>query len=93
MASIFKNNETQKVFDEWIQPFNGINPHPLDDERFYAFVRKYYLNNEAVSREVFSKEARKYTHTTRTINRGICQKYYDRMISIIGFIKAMKIQL
>jgi hypothetical protein len=91
--TIFKNDATQKAFEAWISPFNGIQIHPLDDERFYSFVKQYCLNGENVSRDVFSKEAKRYTRTTKTYKKGICQKYYDKLFAINAFVKAMKIQL
>ena len=93
MKSIFKSEETQKAFEKWITPYNGINPHPLDDERFYSFVKVYIKMEESVTREVFSKEAKRYTHTTKNYKRGICQKYYDKLNSIIEFTRIMKIKI
>lgn len=88
-----KSEKTKEAFDAWIKTFDGIQIHPLDDERFYQFVKNFYLQGENVTREAFSNEAKRYTHTSRLYKRGICQKYYDKMMVIIDFIKKMNIQL
>lgn len=88
-----KSEKTKEAFNAWLKTFDGIQIHPLDDERFYQFVKQFYLQDESVTREAFSKEAKRYTYTSRSYKRGICQKYYDKMMVIIDFIKKMHIQL
>lgn len=86
MEQIFKNNCTQDAFDAWLNN-NGITPHPMDEERFYTFAFEYFKNEEYIDQRAFVKICKKYTHTTRTENRGICQKYYQRLITLVNFMK------
>lgn len=90
--SIFINEGTQKAFEAWLKPF-GFQVNPQENERFYLFVKLYYLNEENVSRDAFSKEVKKYSGPTGSYKKGIIQKYYDRLDAIIDFLKFMKIRL
>jgi hypothetical protein len=86
MEQIFKNNCTQDAFDAWLNN-NGITPHPMDEERFYTFANEYAKNNENIDEKIFVKICKKYTHTSHSVNRGICQKYYHRLVAIVNFYK------
>lgn len=83
----FKNKSSQEKFESWMNIGGGINPNPPDEERFFDFVAEYYKNNEHVDEKTFVKICKYYTHTTRRINRGICQNYYHRLELIIRFLK------
>jgi len=84
---IFTCKSTQDTFNSWMQIGGGINPNTSDVERFYAFVSKYFENGEYISKEVFVKECKRYTHCTRIVNRGVCQKYYYKIETIVDFLK------
>lgn len=87
MKQIFSNDATQKAFDSWLSIGGGINPNPEDEERFYTFAYEYAKNNENIDEKIFVKICKKYTHTSRTENRGICQNYYHRLVAIVKFYK------
>ena len=84
--NIFKCKNTNKAFLDWIKVF-GATYHPSDVIRFYDFAVVYYRNREDVSKKAFVKECKKYTHTTQRENRGICQKYYEKLFTIVEFLK------
>lgn len=79
--------DTEKAFREWLELWNGIQVHPLDMDRFYTFAEAYYNNSEDVPKELFCKEAKKFTKTSRKHNYGLTQKYYNRLITIVEFLK------
>ena len=83
----FRNPSTQKKFESWMNIGGGINPDTADEKRFFNFVVEYYNNGENVDEKTFVKICKYYTHTTRTINRGICQRYYHRLEVIVRFLK------
>ncbi len=83
----FKSSSSQQKFESWMNIGGGINPNTADEERFFDFVVEYYKNKEQVDEKTFVKICKYYTHTTRRINRGICQKYYRRLQDFIRFIK------
>lgn len=87
MKQIFSNDATQKAFDSWLSIGGGINPNPEDKERFYTFANEYAKNNENIDEKIFVKICKKYTHTSHSVNRGICQKYYQRLITLVDFMK------
>lgn len=79
---------TETAFDSWAGKWsNGIECHPADDEFFYAFALEYYMNGEKMRKEDFVKKCKQYTHTTQRLKRGICQKYYERLNTIVYFLK------
>ena len=83
----FKSKSTQDKFESWMNIGGGINPNTVDEERFFDFVVEYYRNKENVDEKTFVRICKYYTHTTRRINRGICQKYFHRLEVITRFIK------
>lgn len=87
MEEKLKKDLTLKAFESWLEIGGGINPNPEDVERFYKFACEYCNNGENLSKKTFVKMCKKYTRTTRNINRGVCQKYYDRLNTICDFIK------
>lgn len=90
---IFKSEQTQKMFDSWLTISGGISPNDSDMQRFCAFAITYYLNGENVTKNSFVKECKKVTHTSRSVNRGICQQYYMWLDDIVNFLKYSKIPL
>ena len=87
---MFNSHSVEEAFIAWLTIGGGINPNPLDEERFFRCVTAYYENGEDVSKEAFVKECKKYTHTSRTQNYGICQKYYNRLDIIVRFLKTTR---
>ena len=88
---IFKSEQTQKMFDSWLAISGGISPNEPDQQRFHDFVKTYYLNGENVTENSFVKECKKVTYTSRSVNRGICQRYYRRLDDIVKFLERYKI--
>lgn len=84
MENIFKSKETKKTFFAWA---SLANYHPEDEIRFYEFARQYYNADEEVNREVFVKAAKAIHQTTLKHHRGMFQKYYLKLETIIGFLK------
>ena len=85
--SIFKNAETEKVFQSWQQIGGGINYNPQDMERFHQFVKVFHQNNECVSKEAFVKAVKQKTHTSRRENHGLAQKFFTRVDVINEFLR------
>ena len=81
-------DSSRKTFESWAAKWSdGIETHPKDDENFYAFACEYYKNGEHLDEKTFVKMCKTYTHTTRRQKRGICQKYYRRLMTIVAFLK------
>lgn len=87
MDKRFKKESTEQAFNAWLAIGGGINSNPKDVERFYEFAREYFKNGEVLEKEVFVKMCKKFTHTTRQTNRGICQKYYEKLKTIVEYLK------
>ena len=81
------------MFDSWLTISGGISPNDSDKQRFCAFAITYYLNGENVTKNSFVKECKKVPHTSRSVNRGICQQYYMWLDDIVNFLKYSKIPL
>ena len=85
---VFKNASTQKAFDQWANKWiDGITRHELSDKDFYHFAHVYYKNRENISKEKFVYICKKWTKTSRNNRRGICQKYYGKLETIIDFMQ------
>lgn len=87
MTSKKLNESTQKAFDSWLEISGGISPNTSDEERFYVFAYKYFKNKDNLDEITFVKMCKKHTYTTRNEKRGICQKYYRRLMTIVEFLK------
>lgn len=87
MTSKKLNESTQKAFVSWLEISEGISPNTSDEERFYVFAYNYFKNEDNLDEKTFVKMCKKYTHTTRCEKRGICQKYYRKLMTIIDFLK------
>lgn len=87
MKSVFKSETTEKAFFAWV---NLANYHPEDEKRFYEFARHYYNAGEEVSKDVFVKIAKSISPTTSAHHRGMFQKYYLKLETIVGFLKSEK---
>lgn len=83
---IFKSKETEQAFENWLAIGGGVNPHPEDDTRFYHFTEIFCKNSEFLDKDTFVQQCKKSTHTTRRLNRGICQEYYKKLTTIVDFI-------
>ena len=82
MATIVKglSERAQKHFDTFVSGANKQVPHPLDDERFFAFVRVCHLEkaalketdvSEALVRAGFDEDLAKRLGSTYDDGRGI----------------------
>lgn len=87
MTSKKLNESTQKAFESWLTIGGGINPNIADEERFYVFAYEYFRNKDNIDEKTFVKMCKKHTHTTCREKRGICQKYYRKLMTIIDFLK------
>lgn len=84
---LFKSKETEDAFYAWLNIGGGVNPNPQDEERFHLFAYLFIKNKEDIKERRFVEECKKYTHTTRNLNRGICQTHYRRLMNIVAFMK------
>ena len=87
MDKIFKEESTQKAFESWLKISTGIAPNTPDKNRFYAFAYEYFKHGEFIDKDTFVKKCKAFTHTTRSTNRGVCQKYYEKLELIVDFLK------
>ena len=87
MKKMFKNESTKQAFNAWLAIGGGINPHPKDVERFYDFAHEYFKNGEDLHKEEFVEMCKEITHTTLQTNREICQKYYEKLKTIVEYLK------
>lgn len=88
MDTIFNSSKTEKAFLSWAKLWDS-NPqesHPLDVEMFHEFAKTYFLEKENVSREIFVKYAKKIIPTTNDHNRGLVQRTYDHLQTIVLFL-------
>lgn len=87
---LFNSESTEKAFMSWLTIGGGVNPNPQDNERFFVFARLYFENEESITQDAFVKAAKKLTHTSKRVNRGICQKYYRKLITIQDFLSSQR---
>lgn len=81
------NSSTRKAFDQWLSEY-GATYHPCDIKRFNKFALLYCRDKaNDISEKEFVKKVKEKTHTTRSENRGIAQKFYRRLQNIQSFYK------
>ena len=89
----FETNEVRDVFLRWATLWDG-NPQETsvqDNSLFYEFALKFFQNESILllKKEDFVRYAKKHIHTSLTHNRGLIQRYYDRLVIINEFLKDM----
>lgn len=95
---LFKSKEVKESFLRWANIWDG-NPqetHPLDNSLFYAFALKVFINEDIhkIDKEEFVRFAKKHINTTAHHNKGLVQRYYERLVIINEFLQdATKKQL
>ena len=90
--SPFKTKSVEEAFLRWATLWGG-NPqqtHPKDNEVFYDFAMALFRNEDILllDKNDFVRFAKKYIPTSSTHNRGLTQRYYDKLVIINDFMKS-----
>ena len=85
---MFLTEQTKKAFNEWVANW-GATYHPEDVNRFNKFALLYCKEPQnQINKSEFVKEVKKYTKTSIRLNRGIAQKFYQRLETIKSFCES-----